>query len=177
MLAFAGTFPLLQSVCTPRPAHSPPPLSRNTPQASDCVFLCDDDNDMELAAVVGKAFLPSITSVSQRTGRPARIVERVHSGGSSHPLHFHACPGLLMTCEALPSAVAHCVTSHALQEGRSMSFYAMACQASALRPPCPQDSVHRAIEARPEHFVCATSAGTAATEEMLAAVTAHYKLQ
>lgn len=32
---------------------------------SDCVFLCDDDNDMALAADVGKAFLPSITSVSR----------------------------------------------------------------------------------------------------------------
>lgn len=31
---------------------------------SDSVFLCDDDNDMELAVEVGKAFLPSISSVS-----------------------------------------------------------------------------------------------------------------
>lgn len=30
----------------------------------DSVFLCDDDNDMELAVDIGKAFLPSITSVS-----------------------------------------------------------------------------------------------------------------
>ncbi len=32
-------------------------------QARDCVLLCDDDNDMELAAQVAKAFLPSVTSV------------------------------------------------------------------------------------------------------------------
>lgn len=37
-------------------------------EAQDCVFLCDDDNDMELAAVVGKAFLPSVTSVSGGRG-------------------------------------------------------------------------------------------------------------
>jgi hypothetical protein len=28
-------------------------------------FLCDDDNDLALAAVVGKAFLPSISAVSR----------------------------------------------------------------------------------------------------------------
>lgn len=27
-------------------------------------FLCDDDNDLALAAVVGKAFLPSVSAVS-----------------------------------------------------------------------------------------------------------------
>lgn len=27
-------------------------------------FLCDDDNDLALAAVVGRAFLPSISAVS-----------------------------------------------------------------------------------------------------------------
>lgn len=27
-------------------------------------FLCDDDNDLPLAAMVGKAFLPSVSSVS-----------------------------------------------------------------------------------------------------------------
>lgn len=32
-------------------------------QKADTAFLCDDDNDMELAAEVGRAFLPSITSV------------------------------------------------------------------------------------------------------------------
>jgi len=31
--------------------------------ASSCVLLCDDDNDLQLAAVVGKAFLPSISHV------------------------------------------------------------------------------------------------------------------
>ncbi|GAX80007.1 hypothetical protein CEUSTIGMA_g7446.t1 [Chlamydomonas eustigma] len=34
--------------------------------SKDSVFLCDDDNDMELALQVGKAFLPSITSDSVR---------------------------------------------------------------------------------------------------------------
>jgi 3-deoxy-D-manno-octulosonate 8-phosphate phosphatase KdsC-like HAD superfamily phosphatase len=32
--------------------------------ASRCALLCDDDNDLELAAIVGKAFLPSIGAVS-----------------------------------------------------------------------------------------------------------------
>jgi 3-deoxy-D-manno-octulosonate 8-phosphate phosphatase KdsC-like HAD superfamily phosphatase len=31
-------------------------------------FLCDDDNDLGLAAVVGKAFLPSISAVSYMGG-------------------------------------------------------------------------------------------------------------
>ncbi len=31
---------------------------------SKSAFLCDDDNDLPLAALVGKAFLPSISSVS-----------------------------------------------------------------------------------------------------------------
>ncbi len=30
---------------------------------TESVFLCDDDNDLELAAHVARAFLPSITSV------------------------------------------------------------------------------------------------------------------
>lgn len=29
----------------------------------DCAFLCDDDNDIELAETVGRAFLPSVSSV------------------------------------------------------------------------------------------------------------------
>jgi hypothetical protein len=33
-------------------------------QRADSAFLCDDDNDMELAAEVGRAFLPNMTSVS-----------------------------------------------------------------------------------------------------------------
>ena len=33
---------------------------------SNAVFLCDDDNDMPLAAVVGKAFLPTVSSVRAR---------------------------------------------------------------------------------------------------------------
>lgn len=32
--------------------------------ADRCVFLCDDDNDLKLAAIVGKAFLPSVSAVS-----------------------------------------------------------------------------------------------------------------
>ncbi|KAF6266171.1 hypothetical protein COO60DRAFT_1475933, partial [Scenedesmus sp. NREL 46B-D3] len=32
--------------------------------ASRCAVLCDDDNDLELAAIVGKAFLPSIGAPS-----------------------------------------------------------------------------------------------------------------
>lgn len=32
--------------------------------AGRCALLCDDDNDLELAAIVGKAFLPSIGAVS-----------------------------------------------------------------------------------------------------------------
>jgi hypothetical protein len=39
-------------------------------EAKDSVFLCDDDNDLELAVEVGRAFLPTITSVSQ--GRRSR---------------------------------------------------------------------------------------------------------
>lgn len=29
----------------------------------DCAFLCDDDNDIQLAKVVGKAYLPSVAAV------------------------------------------------------------------------------------------------------------------
>jgi 3-deoxy-D-manno-octulosonate 8-phosphate phosphatase KdsC-like HAD superfamily phosphatase len=32
--------------------------------AGRCALLCDDDNDLQLAAIVGKAFLPSIGAVS-----------------------------------------------------------------------------------------------------------------
>ena len=28
-----------------------------------CAFLCDDDNDIDLAKVVGKAYLPSVSAV------------------------------------------------------------------------------------------------------------------
>lgn len=43
-----------------------------TPLGS-CGFLCDDDNDLELAAVVARAYLPSVTSVgdSPRSQLPA----------------------------------------------------------------------------------------------------------
>lgn len=40
-----------------------------------------------------------------------------------------------------------------------------------------QESVQRAVEARPEHFVRAKAEGMAATEEMLVAVMAHYGLK
>ena len=40
-----------------------------------------------------------------------------------------------------------------------------------------QDSVLKAVEARPDHFVQAKKTGTAATEEMLDAVAAWYELQ
>ena len=46
---------------------------------SDSVFLCDDDNDMELAAEVGRAFLPSISSV--RSSDSWVGVRRVTWGG------------------------------------------------------------------------------------------------
>lgn len=36
--------------------------------AERTALLCDDDNDMKLAALVGKAFLPSISHVSALTG-------------------------------------------------------------------------------------------------------------
>ena len=34
---------------------------------ADVVFLCDDDNDIELANAVGRAYLPSISSVRAST--------------------------------------------------------------------------------------------------------------
>ncbi|EFJ50453.1 hypothetical protein VOLCADRAFT_103907 [Volvox carteri f. nagariensis] len=40
--------------------------------AKDCCFLCDDDNDLELAREVGRAFLPSISSDSVRQAAEAR---------------------------------------------------------------------------------------------------------
>lgn len=39
-------------------------MQRHGAAAADCVFLCDDDNDLELAGLVGKAFVPSIGSAS-----------------------------------------------------------------------------------------------------------------
>lgn len=38
----------------------------------DSVFLCDDDNDMELAALVGRAFLPTVSSASVERAVAAR---------------------------------------------------------------------------------------------------------
>jgi hydroxymethylpyrimidine pyrophosphatase-like HAD family hydrolase len=35
---------------------------------SSCAFMCDDDNDIELAQRVGKAYCPSISSVCWRPG-------------------------------------------------------------------------------------------------------------
>jgi 3-deoxy-D-manno-octulosonate 8-phosphate phosphatase KdsC-like HAD superfamily phosphatase len=35
-------------------------------KAEDACFLCDDDNDLPLARLVGKVFLPSIGHVSSR---------------------------------------------------------------------------------------------------------------
>lgn len=29
----------------------------------DCAFLCDDDNDIDLAKVVGKAYMPTVAAV------------------------------------------------------------------------------------------------------------------
>ncbi|MEW5320546.1 MAG: hypothetical protein WDW38_011613 [Sanguina aurantia] len=49
----------------------------------DCTFLCDDDNDLELAAVVSKAFLPSVTSPSVEAAiqlRPDHFVRAAASG-------------------------------------------------------------------------------------------------
>ncbi len=43
-------------------------MRRFSAPAPGCCFLCDDDNDLELAAEVGKAFLPSVTSVSTAGG-------------------------------------------------------------------------------------------------------------
>jgi hypothetical protein len=43
-------------------------MQRHGAAAADCVFLCDDDNDLELAALVGKAFVPSIGSVRRSWG-------------------------------------------------------------------------------------------------------------
>ncbi|KAL6759566.1 hypothetical protein V8C86DRAFT_1807886 [Haematococcus lacustris] len=48
---------------------------RATPHS--CTFMCDDDNDMELAAMVAKAFLPTVTSESVRQAvaqRPGQFV-------------------------------------------------------------------------------------------------------
>ena len=42
---------------------------------SDSLFMCDDDNDIELAVHVSRAYLPSITSESMR-----RVVERAAPG-------------------------------------------------------------------------------------------------
>eukprot|EP00892_Ulva_mutabilis_P006875 jgi/Ulvmu1/455/UM001_0462.1 len=44
----------------------------------DCAFLCDDDNDIQLAKVVGKAYLPSVAADSIQ-----KLVEL-------DPSHFHA---------------------------------------------------------------------------------------
>ena len=47
---------------------------------SDSVFLCDDDNDMELAAEVGRAFLPSISSVRGSRVKGSRGARQVDKG-------------------------------------------------------------------------------------------------
>lgn len=58
-------------------------MRRFSAPAAGCCFLCDDDNDLELAAEVGKAFLPSVTSVSRRGARGTREREgRLIKGGA-----------------------------------------------------------------------------------------------
>ncbi|GIM06259.1 hypothetical protein Vretimale_10615 [Volvox reticuliferus] len=67
--------------------------------AKDCSFLCDDDNDLELAAEVGRAFLPSLTSDSIRQAAEAR------------PEHFVVAKsqgqGVVATEEMLRAVMAH----------------------------------------------------------------------
>lgn len=48
--------------------------------SADCVFMCDDDNDLELAQLVNKSFLPSITSAS------------VAAAVAANPDQFVTCP-------------------------------------------------------------------------------------
>eukprot|EP00197_Chlamydomonas_leiostraca_P012292 CAMPEP_0202869656 /NCGR_PEP_ID=MMETSP1391-20130828/12575_1 /ASSEMBLY_ACC=CAM_ASM_000867 /TAXON_ID=1034604 /ORGANISM="Chlamydomonas leiostraca, Strain SAG 11-49" /LENGTH=268 /DNA_ID=CAMNT_0049549997 /DNA_START=62 /DNA_END=868 /DNA_ORIENTATION=- len=58
-------------------------MARFQARAQDCVFLCDDDNDMELAAEVGRAYLPSVTSESVRravAARPEHFVQATKKG-------------------------------------------------------------------------------------------------
>ncbi|KAG2432634.1 hypothetical protein HXX76_008974 [Chlamydomonas incerta] len=74
-------------------------MARFGAAAPDCSFLCDDDNDLQLAAEVGRAFLPSITSDSVRVAAEAR------------PEHFvvakTAGQGVVATEEALRAVMAH----------------------------------------------------------------------
>lgn len=39
-------------------------IRRFDSQPERCVFMCDDDNDLKLAALVGKAFLPTVATES-----------------------------------------------------------------------------------------------------------------
>ncbi|GLC33935.1 hypothetical protein PLESTB_000819800 [Pleodorina starrii] len=74
-------------------------MARLGAAAKDCCFLCDDDNDLELAAEVGRAFLPSITSDSVREAAEAR------------PEHFVVAKaqgqGVAATEEMLQAVMAH----------------------------------------------------------------------
>lgn len=36
----------------------------------DCAFLCDDDNDIDLAKVVGKAYMPTVAAVRSPQSSP-----------------------------------------------------------------------------------------------------------
>ncbi|KAG2486320.1 hypothetical protein HYH03_015024 [Edaphochlamys debaryana] len=74
-------------------------LSRWGASAGDTAFLCDDDNDLELAAEVGRAFLPSITSDSVRAAVDA------------HPERFFVAPaagqGTAATEQVLRAVMEH----------------------------------------------------------------------
>jgi hypothetical protein len=75
-------------------------------------FLCDDDNDLALAAVVGKAFLPSISAVSRlamlgrRSGAGLGVkLDGVQQGSSAWRLQ-HTAPD----AQAGYGACCHCLS-------------------------------------------------------------------
>ncbi|GFR53021.1 hypothetical protein Agub_g15713 [Astrephomene gubernaculifera] len=74
-------------------------MRRFSAAAPDCCFLCDDDNDLELAAEVGRALLPSITS------------DTVRQAVEAAPDRFHvaqaAGQGVAATEEVLRAVMAH----------------------------------------------------------------------
>lgn len=68
----------------------------------DSVFLCDDHNDLELAAVVGLAFLPTISSVCSSVSEVEEKVEVVTMLGGT--TRAHAPPGAVQGVSAVVTA-------------------------------------------------------------------------
>jgi hypothetical protein len=79
--------------------------------AAATAFLCDDDNDLPLAAVVGKAFLPSVSAVREGvgvSGQPTWRMERTHLEMLGHTSLDRPLTNLCVLCLPVTGCPAVC---------------------------------------------------------------------